>query len=125
MRLDFRQTYGTVGEPGAWRSSIQLAPRAAGFLRKLAGGGKRSGVIAVAVEVLYAIIQGTEPEVEECAETHFFKHVQVIVAQVRIRAQPHPHPGGDQVRDGGDAGGSILSTNLWFTLLITGLPNQI
>ena len=69
MRPDFRQTYGTVREPGAWRSSIQLAPRAAGFLRRLASGGKRSGVIAVAVEVLYAVIFGTEPEVEECAGT--------------------------------------------------------
>lgn len=69
MKLDFRQTYGTVGEPGAWRSSIQLAPRAAGFLRRLADGGKRSGVIAVAVEVLYAVLHGNEPEIEECAGT--------------------------------------------------------
>ena len=69
MKLDFRQTYGAVGKPGAWRSSIQLAPRAAGFLRKLASSGKCSGVIAVAVEVLYAVILGTEPEIEECAGT--------------------------------------------------------
>ena len=69
MKPNFRQEYGTVSEPGSWRSNVQLAPKAAGMLRKLANGGKRSGVIAVAIEVLFAVMLGTEAEIEECAGT--------------------------------------------------------
>ena len=69
MKPDFRQEYGTVRGPGYWRSNVQLAPKAAGMLARLANGGKKSGVIAVAIEVLFAVMLGTEIEVEECAET--------------------------------------------------------
>jgi len=69
MKANFRQEYGTVRGPGYWRSNVQLAPKAAGMLARLANGGKKSGVIAVAIEVLFAVMLGTEMEVEECAET--------------------------------------------------------
>lgn len=69
MKLNFRQAYGKVSGPGCWRSQIRLAPKASGMLRKLAAGGKKSGVIAVAVEVLFSIVLGTPAECEECAGT--------------------------------------------------------
>ena len=69
MKLNFRQKYGKVSGPGCWRSQVRLAPKAAGRLRKLANGGKKSGVIAIAVEVLFSIVLGTPAECEECAGT--------------------------------------------------------
>ena len=69
MKANFRQEYGTVSEPGSLRSQYRLPPKAAGMLRRLANGSKRSGVVAVAIEVLFAVMLGTEMEVEECAET--------------------------------------------------------
>jgi len=39
------------------------------MLRRLANGGKKSGVIAVAIEVLFSVMLGMPPEIEECAET--------------------------------------------------------
>ena len=69
MKPDFKQKYGTVNEPGSLRSQYRLASKPAGMLRRLANGGKRSGVVAVAIEVLFAVMLGTEMEVEECAET--------------------------------------------------------
>lgn len=69
MKPDFRQKYGTVSGPGSMRREIRLAPKAARMLRQLASDGKRSGVIAIAVEVLFAVMLGTPVEIEECAET--------------------------------------------------------
>ena len=69
MKPDFKQKYGTVSEPGSLRSQYRLASKPAGMLRRLANGGKRSGVIAVAIEVLFAVMLGTEAEIEECAGT--------------------------------------------------------
>jgi hypothetical protein len=39
------------------------------MLRRLANGGKRSGVVAVGIEVLFCIMLGTDAELEECAGT--------------------------------------------------------
>jgi len=69
MKPDFKQKYGTVSEPGSLRSQYRLPPKAAGMLRRLANGGKRSGVVAVAIEVLFAVMISTEAEIEECAGT--------------------------------------------------------
>ena len=69
MKPDFRQEYGSVSGPGSLRSQYRLASKPAGMLRRLANGGKRSGVVAIAIEVLFAVMLGTEMEVEECAET--------------------------------------------------------
>ena len=69
MKPDFRQEYGSVSGPGSLRSQYRLAPKAAGMLRRLANGGKRSGVVAVAIEVLFCVMLGTDAQVEECAET--------------------------------------------------------
>ena len=70
MKLNFqRQEYGTVNEPGSLRSQYRLAPNVAVMLRRLANGGRRSGVLAVAIETLHALLLGTSEQIEECAET--------------------------------------------------------
>jgi len=67
VRPNFRQIYGTVSEPGSWRSQVRLAAKQAGMLRQLVNGGKKSGVIAAAVEMLYCVLQGNPVQIDECA----------------------------------------------------------
>ena len=67
VRPNFRQGYGTVSEPGSWRSQVRLAAKQAGMLRALVNGGKKSGAIAAGVELLYCLLMGGPSQVDECA----------------------------------------------------------